>query len=302
MDEQIDCVKWHVRPELERPHLVAGWSGMGAVAILAINYLQQNLSAEVLGEIDPHAFFSPSQVHIKDRLIQVPEFPENKFYYLKEEAVHDLIFFVGTEQPSQGYELARMILDVAEQFGVERIYTVASFPTFIHHSQEPGVWGTATHSELLTELEAHGVTIMEQGTIGGLNGLLLAAGKERGIGGLCLLGEIPIYATQMINPKASQAVLTILARMLNVEIDMEKLVLWAEDLIPQMERLYKILPDHVQENIERADRTAAFSRSAPQAETEFVADEAFFDEIERFLERHWRKEGDEGEEDENQLS
>jgi hypothetical protein len=69
-----------------------------------------------------------------------------------------------------------------------------------------------------------------------------------------------------------------------------------------MERLYKILPSHVRENIERADRTVAPpSDSAPRAEPELVADEAFFDEIERFLERHWRHDEDEEGEDENQF-
>lgn len=298
-----DSVSLHAIPKLRHPYLVAGWSGMGAVAILAVNYLRQELDAESLGEINPYAFFSPSQVLIKDRLILVPEFPESKFYFWKEGPAHDLIFFIGTEQPSRGYEMALLILDTIEQFGVERIYTAAAFPTLIHHSQEPGVWGSATHPELLPEMEAHGVTIMSQGTIGGLNGLLLAAAKERGLQGLCLLGEIPIYATQMINPKAACAVLTVLTQMLNVEINLAKLSLWAEDMAPQMDKLYEILPNHVKEAIESAERRATPPTPSTLEESpELVADDEFFDQIERFLEQHRRRKSGDEEEDESQLS
>jgi len=267
---------------------------MGAVALLAANYLRQGLGAEILGEIDPYYFFSPSQVLIEDHLIQVPEFPESRFYFCETGATHDLIFFVGTEQPSRGYEMALLVLDIAEQFGVERIYTAAAFPTLIHHSQEPNVWGTTTHRELVTEMEAYGVEVMDEGTIGGLNGLLLAAARERDLEGLCLLGEIPIYATQMINPRASRAVLTVLTGMLDVEINLTKLTLWAEDVVSQMDNLYEVLPGHVKEAIESAIERAP----SPTAAASTAEREELFEQIERFLEQHWRRGGDEEEEDE----
>jgi proteasome assembly chaperone (PAC2) family protein len=301
MNDWQEVIKLYATPELQRPYLVAGWSGMGAVALLAVNFLRQELEATLLGEIDPCAFFSPSQVRISDRLLQTPEFPENRFYFWQQGgAGHDLLFFVGTEQPSQGYQMALLILDLAEQFGVERIYTAAAFPTLLHHRQDPGVWGTATHADLLAEMEAYSVRIMDKGTIGGLNGLLLAAGKERELEGLCLLGEIPVYATQTINPKASSAVLTVLTQMLGVEINLTKLALWADDLTPQMDRLYNLLPDHAKEAIEGAEDTEALPPPpALAAGEELVADEAFFDEIERFLQQHWRTKDDEDEDEDN---
>jgi proteasome assembly chaperone (PAC2) family protein len=303
MDKGKDAVKLYTMPQLRRPRLVASWSGMGAVAILTVNYLRQALGAQNLGEIDPHRFFSPSQVAIKDRLLQSPEFPEDKFYFCKTGAAHDLIFFVGTEQPSRGYDMALLILETVKGFGVEQIYTAAAFPTLIHHSQEPGVWGTATHRKLVTEMEAYGVHIMDHGTIGGLNGLLLAVAKERGLQGLCLLGEIPLYATQTINPLASRAVLTVLTRMLDVEIDLAKLTLWAEDLAPQMDKLYDLLPPHVKEAVERSEGAPPSpARSAAEAKPDLVADDEFFDQIERFLDQHWRRTGGEEDKDGNQLA
>jgi proteasome assembly chaperone (PAC2) family protein len=48
--------------------------------------------------------------------------------------------------------------------------------------------------------------------IAGLNGLLLGVAKEREIDGMCLLGEVPVYASRMPNPMAALAVLRVLTR------------------------------------------------------------------------------------------
>jgi proteasome assembly chaperone (PAC2) family protein len=292
MSEQGSSVRLYASAELRRPYLVAAWSGMGAVALLTVNYLRQALAARLLGEIDPYAFFSPSQVVIKDGLIQPPEIPQTLIYYWDQGTEHDLIFLVGTEQPSNAYEMAIEVVELSRGLGVERIYTAAAFPTLIHHTQEPNVWGTATHPHLVRELQAFGASVMDQGTIGGLNGLLLATAKERDMEGMCLLGEIPLYTTQMINPLASRAVLAILCRMFDVQVDLGRLVAWAEDLRPEMDQLYSILPRRIQEATTEEQDAGAAQPEAPQAEHPLVADAKFFDEIESFLQ------GEEGDEDE----
>jgi proteasome assembly chaperone (PAC2) family protein len=292
MDESHP-VRWYTRPELRRPYMVAAWSGMGAVALLSAHLLCQELGADLLGEIDPEAFFSPSQVLVQDGLIQSPLFPESKFFFWNKGSEHDLIILIGAEQPANAYGMARAVLDVARQFGVERIHTAAAMATFVHHAQEPRVWGTATHSELLVEMQAQGVSVMEQGTIGGLNGLLLATARERGIQGLCLLGEIPVYATQMVNPAVSRAVLTVLARMLEIRVDTARLDLWADRLAPQMDQLYDALPEQVKRAIENYAMAAPPSQESYRAEQPLVADEQFFEEIERFLKQRGKPEDEE---------
>jgi len=273
------------RPELKRPFMVAGWPGMGGVAIIAANYLKQKLNASELGEIEPHDFFSPAQVLIKDHIVQRPEFPSSKFFFWDKGDEHDLIIFVGNAQPDRGYEFSGRVVDVAEEFHVERIYTGAAFPLFIHHSREPKVWGTVTKQELIEYLRSYGVMLMEEGSIGGLNGLLLGVGQERGIEGVCLLGEIPVYATQIANPSASRAVLEVLARMLGVEVDMSELSAWAEQMQPAMEKLYEALPEQAKEAIDKFEGIVTSMRSE-----ELEANQDLFDAIDRFL----RELGDKG--------
>ena len=264
--------------------MVAAWPGMGGVAIIAANYLRQRLDAEEIGEIDPYHFFSPAQVLIQGHLIQVPEFPESKFYSWGEDREHGLLIFTGSSQPERGYELAHQVLDVAEEFQVVRIYTFAAFPLFIHHSRQPGVWGAATDVELVEYLQGFGVQPMEHGSIGGLNGLLLGVAKERGGEGICLLGEIPVYATQVANPKASRAVLEVLLEMLGVGIDLNELTLWSDKLESDMNKLYSALPGDMKEAIDRAESLAARPRP-----TENEAGGDLFQEIEEFLEEQRKK-------------
>ena len=271
-------VKIHKRPELKKPFMVAGWPGMGGVAIITANYLKQKLNAEEFGEIESYGFFSPAQVLIKDHMIQTPEFPSSKFFFWDEGQEHDLIIFIGDVQPDQGYEFCNKVIDVAEEFHVERVYTSATFALFIHHSREPKVWGTATKQELIEYLGSYEVMLMEEGRIAGLNGLLLGVGKERGIEGVCLLGEMPAYATQIANPKASRAVLEVLTRMLDIEVDMRELSAWAEKMEPAIEKLYEALPEQAKDAIDKFEGMLTSMRSE-----ELEADQELFDEIERFL-------------------
>ena len=282
-------VKFFNKPQLKSPCLIAAWSGMGGVALISAKTLQQKLQAEECGEILPYDFFSPTDVLIEDHVIQVPKFPENKLYFWDKGDRHDLLIFVGNEQPQRAWEFAHLILDVAEEFRVRRIFTSAAFPLWMHHSKEPHVWGTATSAQLVKYLKAYRVMPMGEGSIGGLNGLLLGVARQRGIEGVCLLGEMPIYATRIANPKAAQAVLEVLTKMLGTVIDLEDLTDMAEQVEPNMEQLYGFLSQEAKEAIARFEDLTAGLRSPP---LEMRADQELFDEIERFL----REQRDKGEE------
>jgi proteasome assembly chaperone (PAC2) family protein len=147
---------------------------------------------------------------------------------------------------------------------VQRIYTCAAAVTHIHHSEQPKVWGVVTNLSLVKELSNY--QLIQQGNmhIAGLNGLVLGVAKERGLDGICLLGEVPTYATRIQNPKAALAVLNILTRMLGVEIDVAELVMLSKETEERMRQ---------------------------------VASEAMEEYIDRFTEPIWEQEPDEGDEE-----
>jgi len=151
-----------------------------------------------------------------------------------------MIIFIGEAQPSRrGYELADTVLDVAERFGVSRIYTFAAAPASIHHRAKPKVWAVANYSRLLEGLREYPVTLMGGGQISGMNGMLLGVAAERKIEGICLLGELPYYTVGIPNPKSSQAVLELFSQMLGITIDMADMEAWGKQIEEQVERVIK---------------------------------------------------------------
>ncbi len=224
-------VKLYQRPRLKEPYLIAAWPGMGNVALKTVRYLQEKLNAQELGEIEPAEFFQLGGIFIKDATIEPSELPRSRFYYWKDKNLkNDFLIFTGEAQPIAGkeYEFGSRVLEVAEGFKVKMIYTFAAMPTSMDYKKRPEVWAAATSRDLVEDLKGYNLRILNEGTISGMNGLLLAFAKERGIDGICLLGEIPYYTIQIENPRSSQAVLERLTEMLGIHIDLTELERLAE--------------------------------------------------------------------------
>ncbi len=236
-----DAVTLYKRPSPKSCFMLASWPGIGDVSLTAAKYLVEKLNAVEIGEIDPVSFFEPVGVTVKDNVVESPRFPESKFYYWRpKRAGRGLVVFIGEEQPVfKGYELVNCVLDVAQKLKVERIYSCAAAVTRVHHSEEMKVWGVATDPDLIDELSKYNVILRGDLRIAGLNGLILGMAKERGMQGICLLGEVPAYATQIANPKASLAVLGILTKMLGIALDLSELGGLAEQVDEEMDRIAK---------------------------------------------------------------
>jgi hypothetical protein len=250
--------------------MIVGWPGIGNVGIITVETMRQALQAEELGEIEPWDFFYPNKVVIQAGILTDMSFPGSKFYF-KRTPKKDLLFFIGEEQPAtresayaegkRAYEMANMVLDVAQKFSCRRVYTSGAAIAITHHTMLPKVWAVANQKLLLSELHSYDNTILmsevegkgNQGSITGLNGLLIGAAKRRGMEGICLMGEIPDYLSRMPfpYPKASKAVLGTLARIMGVTIAHNPL----EDMINQMdtvvENVYQQFPPEIKERLEQ---------------------------------------------------
>ncbi len=219
--------------------MLASWPGIGDVSLIVATYLLRKLDFKDLGEIEPPYFFDPIGVIARDNVVEAPQFPESKFYYWKNKGKgNDIILFIGEDQPfAKGYELAHCVLDVGERFQVKRVYTCAAALSQIHHTEQPRVWGVVTSPHMTQELEKYDLVQRRNLQISGLNGLLLGVAKEREIEGICLLGEVPMHATRIQNPVAALAVLQVLTRMLNIEIDVTELAQAAKETADRMKQI-----------------------------------------------------------------
>jgi len=232
-------VRLHARPKLNSPNMLAAWPGVGNVSIIVATYLKRKLDFKELGEVEASHFFDPIGVVVKDNMVEAPQFPESRFYYWKNKRRgSDIILFIGEDQPAtKSYELANCVLDVGLRFQVKRIYTCAAALTRIHHTEQPSAWGVATSHQLAGDLKKYDLIQRGNLHIAGLNGLLLGVAKERDIEGICLLGEVPMYATRIQNPMAALAILNILTKMLDIEIDMGELVQLAKETKERMRQV-----------------------------------------------------------------
>ena len=218
--------------KLNKPWLVAAWPGMGHVAVSAGYYLMAKLGMHLLAELNAPELFDVDYVEVKGGVIRPSRLPRSRFFVWRDPSGrHDLIVFIGEAQPPLGkYAFCRRLIEYAREHGVERVFTFAAMATQMHPSHDARVFGASTDEEGLAELKQHGLEIIEDGQIGGLNGVLLGAAAEGGLHGSCLLGEMPHIFAQLPFPKASQAVLEAFARMTGIEVDLAELSEQAKEM------------------------------------------------------------------------
>ena len=234
-----NLAKIQARPNLNSPNMLAAWPGIGNVASIVANYLRRKLNFKPLGQLEASYFFDPIGITVKDNVVEAPQFPQNNFYYWKnKDGGSDIILFIGDDQPpSKGYELANSVLDMGQRFKVKRIYTCAAALTRIHHTEQPGVWGVASSQHLTGDLIKYDLMRTGNLQIAGLNGLVLGVAKEKNVEGICLLGEVPFYATRLQNPIAALAVLKVLTTVLDIDIDLAELAVLAGETMEKMKEM-----------------------------------------------------------------
>ena len=217
-------------PKLRNPWLVAVWPGMGHVALSAGYYLMAKLGMHLLAEFSPRELFDAEHVEVKGGLIHLGRLPRSRIFVWKDpNEQRDLLVFLGEAQPPLGkYAFCSKLVAFARQLGVERVFTFAAMATQMHPEHPSRVFAAATDAEILNELNKFDIEPLDEGQIGGLNGLLLGAAAESGLRGVCLLGEMPHIFAQLPFPKASLAVLEVFAAIAGIEIDLAELSEQAE--------------------------------------------------------------------------
>ncbi len=107
----------------------------------------------------------------------------------------------------------------------------------MHYAETSRVWTVGTNRNVLDSFKQYNLAKASNLHISGLNGLLMGIAKERNIDGICLLGEVPNYFAQMKNPMAALAVINVLQKMLNINVETDELRELAEMSRKQMKQL-----------------------------------------------------------------
>ena len=162
-----------------------------------------------------------------------------EFYHAETDQGKDLLIFTADAQPttSRGeYELSDLVLQDGKGRGANLVVSLAAYITG-NFSEEQKVFGASTSVETGARLSESGVKLMKEGSITGMNGLVIGMAGLNGMDGMCLLGETSGY---VVDPSASQRVLEALALILKIKIDLTTLserAVEAKELIGQIQKM-----------------------------------------------------------------
>ncbi|MEE9115332.1 MAG: proteasome assembly chaperone family protein [Thermoplasmata archaeon] len=237
----MDKIEIHYdeKPDLDDPIFIEGLPGIGNVGKLAAEHLIDQLKGKKFADIISKHF--PPQVVIEDN--GVVRLVDNQLYYAKRDGANqDLVILTGDYQgltPEGQYELSDFILGVLKELNVKRIFTLGGYGIG-RMIKKPRVLGAATEESLVKEMKKLGVVFSrdEPGAgIVGASGLLLGMGKYYGMQSVCLMGETSGY---FVDPKSAQAVLEVLAKILDITVNYDELEAKAKQIDSITARLKEI--------------------------------------------------------------
>ncbi len=237
--------------------MLLAWPDPGHVGLRVVDYLRKKLRARGFAKIRPYDFSVAPWVSVKDGLMDRLEFMKNEFYYWKDaKGSSDLILFRSEYPAVNIYDYVCLVLDVASEFGVKRLYTASSFGAAgITHREEPVVLGVGNRVGLKATMEKYGIKpYPEYKGVGNIQSAFLWLAKKRDIEALSLWSPVPYYIARLPfpwsnYPKCSLAMLQKLVAMEKIRVDIGDLEMFARQTESEMAKMYEDLYEGTKSDI-----------------------------------------------------
>jgi proteasome assembly chaperone (PAC2) family protein len=225
----MDNVEFDREPPANLTTLVVafgGWIDAGRAATGALRHLAQDLRAPRLALIDPEEFFVFTQERPEVRLRADGDrdilWPRSEFFaWHPGDGGDGLLLFSGPEPHQRWRTYTKALLDVAERCGVRRIVSLGALLAGAPHTRPVRVTARCTDPADRSLLEAWGIyrrPTYEGPT--GISSVVLDAAERRTMQHVGFMGQAPHYLQDSENPAAIQALVTYVARLLNLSPDM----------------------------------------------------------------------------------
>src|SRR6266511_610462 len=211
-------------PSLTRPVLISafrGWNDGGQGASLAGGYLAKSWDAERFAEIDPEEFFdfqaTRPHVSLVEGMTRRIDWPENAFYHAPLPGTdRDAVLLLGIEPNLRWRTFASLVLDLAQELGVEIFVSLGALLADVPHTRPAPVTGSASDPELVASL---GLQQSRYQGPTGIVGVLHDAFRIGGIPSASLWAAVPHYVSLTPSPRAAYALAERLADLLGGTID-----------------------------------------------------------------------------------
>jgi proteasome assembly chaperone (PAC2) family protein len=228
----MDEVEFHREPPTDVPTMVTAFTGRidaGEAATDALRFLVHHLAAEPLATIDLEDFVDFTQVRPVVRLSVEGErtirWPRSAFWLWQPPAPRaGLLLFRGLEPQRRWRTYATALLDVAARCGVQRIVSLGVMLMDLPYTRPPRVTGSSTDPRWHAQCEAWGMARRSryEGPTG-IASVMLDAARRRGMASLTVMGQAPHYLQGATNPAVRQALLAVVVRLLDLELDVSPL-------------------------------------------------------------------------------
>jgi proteasome assembly chaperone (PAC2) family protein len=282
-------------PSLKRPVLIAafrGWNDGGQGASLGAAYLAKQWNAARFAEIEPESFFDFQSVrpHVSlvDGETRRVDWPDNGFFHASiPGAGRDAVLLLGIEPNLRWRTFSGLVLELAQDLGVEMVVTFGSLLADVPHTRPAPVTAAATDSELVAEL---GLEASRYEGPTGIVGILHDQCREAGIASVSLWAAVPHYVSLAPSPRAALALVRRFGELMHVDVDLDELEHAAEEYAEQVSEAVSTDAEtqaYVEELEQRVDALAS--------EGDLPSGESLAAELSRFLrEREEQDEGPEG--------
>ena len=234
MDIRHIKIDW--RPELERPVLIAGftgWNDAADAASVAVGALASSWEARRFGGFDGEEFFdfqtTRPQIKLVDGVTREIEWPENMLSAtepgLEAAGGRGAVLLSGPEPNFRWRAFSTAVVELARELNVELVVTMGALLADVPHSRPVSVSANSQDAALVESL---GLSASRYEGPTGITGVLHRACADGGLPSVSFWASVPHYLPAVPSAPAALALLDKLSGLLGMEVDTADLESTAE--------------------------------------------------------------------------
>ena len=306
----MEHVRWLAQPTLQRPIVIAaftGWNDAADAASNSVRHLIEAWQAQPLAEIDPEEFTDFATVRPHVRL--TPEQRRTIVWptvgaWSASTPGGDVILILGPEPALRWRLFTQQLIGIAQRFDVSMVLTLGALLADVPHSRPVQLIGTATEQDVIDRFDLQ--RSRYEGPTG-IVGVVQDGCTRADMSCASLWAAVPAYASQVPSPKASLALVERACEMIGTPAPTSRLLADSiaydarvtafvandADLVGYVERLESLSDsgelddtdfdeDDDEDEDEEDDDDTVGGELEPSGEVE-VNSEAFMAELERYL-------------------
>ena len=234
MDIRHINIDW--TPELERPVLIAGftgWNDAADAASVAVGALASSWEAQRFGGFDGEEFFdfqaTRPQVKLVDGVTREIQWPENMLSAteprLQAAGDRGAVLLTGPEPNFRWRAFSTAVVELAKALNMELVVTMGALLADVPHSRPVSV---SANSQDATLVESLGLSASRYEGPTGITGVLHRACADGGLPSVSFWASVPHYLPAVPSAPAALSLLDKLSGLLGMEVDTADLESTAE--------------------------------------------------------------------------